>query len=202
MLKACIVILITVMSSPVFGKVNGLNQIATPDIQPPGLLTATLLGQNVELGNPVQTQFDLGITKSLEVAFYQGYSPGATAGNVEVNLIDRKSFLISAGLLGLQTNTKIQPFVEAGYLTGKSFLVGGVQFQNNSVFPVFGVIYQAAPKLQITSDYVGGGCNFSSIGLSYSLTPTLSFSPALFVSNCVPHKLYCFGTISWNIKAW
>jgi len=187
---------------PAFATTKGLNQIVTPDIQPTGVLSISAQAQNAALGNSKQLQLELGITKHFEVAVFQGFEPGKTLVSAEYALIQRPSFLLSAGLLGVQNRLKTQPFVEGGYYRGKGFVIAGIQEQESTLRGVYGVGYWVAPKVLATADYISGPGNFSTAGVTLTLTPNLTFNPAVYISNDSPHRAFGYGVLSWNIKVW
>ena len=54
---------------------KGLSQIVTPDVQPQGDLSLSFQWQGKEIANPYEFQAELGITRSFEVAIFQGVQP-------------------------------------------------------------------------------------------------------------------------------
>lgn len=201
---ACLVVglWLAALCVPVWSTALGLNQISTPDIQPLGVLSVSFQNENPALGNPQQIQLELGITKAFEVAVFQGLSPVKTVLNAEVTLVDKRPFLLSAGLLGTQNATRYQPFLEAGYYPGKAEYIAGIQRQDGLNVGVFGVAYQVLPKVRLAADYISGSSNFATVGFTYQITPNFSFNPALYVSNAEPHRLFCYGVVTWEVKVW
>lgn len=193
---------LTAICLPAGATTKGLNQIVTPDIQPTGVLSISYQLQNSALGNSQQTQYELGLTKRVEVAVFSGYDPGETIYNAEVGLVQQKSFLLSTGLLGVKTRLKSQPFLEGGYYKGKAEYIAGVQQQDANLEGVFGYGYQATPKVQLMFDYITGVQNFATAGATFTLSRTLSFNSAIYVSNQSPHNLYPYGVLTWNITLW
>lgn len=195
-------LLMALVCTPVLATTKGLNQIVTPDIQPQGVLSVSIQGENAALGNSRQLQLELGLTKSFEVAVFRGFSPGETVLGAELGLVQSKSFLLSTGLLGLENNAKSQPFLEGGYYRGKACVIAGVQRQDGSILGVFGACYQATLRVLATADYISGSANFATAGVTITLSPTLTFNPAVYVSNSSPHRAYGYGVLTWNVKAW
>lgn len=190
------------LGAPALATTKGLNQIVTPDIQPLGVLSVSFQDENRAIGNPQQIQLELGLTNSFEVAIFQGLSPVKTILNAEYAIIPNKPFLVSTGLLGTQNADRYQPFLEGGYYTGKAEIIAGIQMQDSSLFGVFGLSYQATPRLLLASDYISGSASFATVGVTYAITPALSFNPALYISNSSPHRAFGYGVLSWNIKVW
>lgn len=199
---AALVMATALSGVPAFATILGLNQIATPDIQPEGVLSVSVQAQNPALGNPRQLQLELGLTKRFGVGAFRGFSPGETAFGAEYGIVQTPSFLLSTGLLGVENKLKMQPFLEGGYYRGKGFLIAGIQEQESTMLGVFGFGYHITPKVQFWADYVGGSGNFATAGLSVELSPNLSFNPAIFISNTSPHRAYGYGAVTWSMKVW
>jgi len=199
---ALAILLAVALSTASYATTKGLNQIVTPDIQPMGVLCTSFQDENAALGNPQQLQLELGLTDSFEVAIFQGFSPEQTVFNAELGLVQKKYFLLSTGLLGAQNKAKYQPFLEGGYYTGKAEIIAGIQRQNGAYLGVFGVSYQALPRLLIAADYISGSSDFATVGVTYAILPNLSFNPALYISNASPHHAFGYGVLSWNVKVW
>jgi len=181
---------------------KGLNQIVTPDIQPLGIFSTSFQVQNAAIGNGEQLQLELGITRSFEVAMFQGFQPGQSVFNWELGFVQSKSLLVSTGMLGIGNGLKPQPFLEAGYYVGRVFGIAGVERQDSVDQAVLGFGYQYTPKALITFDYISGNDNFATAGVTFTLTPNLSFNPALYVTNSSPHRVYPYGVLSWSSKVW
>ena len=174
---------------PALATTKGLNQIVTPDIQPLGELSVSAQGQNSALGNSQQLQMELGVTKSFEVAIFQGFKPEETAVGAELALVQHGPYLLSVGVLGVQNHLKAQPYLEGGYYLGKTELIAGVQKQSGTMLPVFGAAYQLTPTIQPMVDYLGGAQNFATAGVTLTLAPNLTFNPAVYFSNSRPHRI-------------
>ena len=187
---------------PASATIVGLNQIATPEIQPEGMLAVSVQGHNPALGNPWQLQLELGLTKRFEVALFRGFSPGQTVFNAEYAIVQTPSFLLSTGLLGVENKLRTQPFLEGGYYRGKGFVIAGIQEQESAILGVFGFGYHVAPRVQFWADYVSGPGNFATAGVSLDLSPNLVFNPAVYVSNGSPHRAYGYGVLTWSVKVW
>ena len=78
---------------------KGLSQIVTPDLQAEGDFSLSLQFQDRKIGNPFQLQSELGLTNWLEVAVFQGLSPGETIFGAEVGLIQKLPWLVSVGVI-------------------------------------------------------------------------------------------------------
>jgi hypothetical protein len=198
----CGLCMLALASAPAHATTKGLNQIVTPDIQPLGMLSISAQGQNRAIANPEEMQFEIGLTKEFEIAEFQGFSPGESIFAAELGIVQRKSFLLSTGVLGVQKGQKPQPFLEAGYYTGKLGIMAGIQTEGSDGFAILGAEYQLTPKVLLTSDYISGLANFATAGVTIEITPHLSFNPAVYISNSSPHKAFGYGVLTWNIKAW
>ena len=61
-----------------------LSKIVTPDVQPQGDLSLSFQWQGKQIANPYEFQAELGITRSFEVAIFQGTQPFETIFGCEV----------------------------------------------------------------------------------------------------------------------
>ncbi len=197
-----LLLLLTLVCTPAAATTKGLNQIVTPDIQPQGVLSVSLQVQNAAIANPEELQLELGLTKSFEIAAFRGFSPGETILGAELGIVQSKSFLLSAGMLGVERGQKSQPFLEGGYYRGRGFVIAGVQRQSPDCIGIMGAGYQATPRVQAMVDYLGGAANFATAGVTVILTPALSFNPAIYITNPSPHRAYGYGVFTWNVKVW
>jgi len=197
-----IVLVLSICCTRACARITGLNQIPTPDIQPRGLLSINVQGENNALGDSWQLQFEVGLTPSFGVALFEGFSPNESMLNAELGLIKKGSFLLSTGMLGIENRLRPQVFLEGGYYTGKSYLIGGIQKQHPSFLGVFGIAYQAASNILFAADYVGGSDNFATAGVNIALSPTVTFNPVVYISNTTPHRFYGCGVLKWNVKVW
>src|SRR5476649_2031576 len=74
---------------------KGLSQIVTPDIQPEGELSLSAQLQANRIGNPYQLQAELGLTKWLEVAVFQGFSPDEQVLGSQLALVQHGPYLFT-----------------------------------------------------------------------------------------------------------
>lgn len=189
-------------ASPASATTKGLNQIVTPDLQPAGLLSVSFQAEHPAIGNSLQLQLELGITRNLEVALFQGFKPGHFTAGVEYGLMQKPSFLLSTGFLGPWTGDDLQPFVEAGYLREREYFILGVIRVENNDQALLGWAHRLTPRLSLALDYQGGGDNFATAGFTYKFTPTLQLNPALYISNSSPHHMFGYAVLTWNVQAW
>lgn len=203
MLAVLAATVLTLVGIPASATIAGFNQIATPEIQPQGVLSINCQTGNKALENATQLQLELGVTESVGVAVFQTFSPCKTLFNAELALVNRKRFIVSTGLLGTDSGTQYQPFVEGCYSPGKACIIGGIQWQEGACLAVFGFSYQATQRLLLTSDYISGSENYATVGFTYvAITRSLSFNTALHVSNSDPHGAFALTTVTWDIDVW
>ena len=82
---------------------KGLSQIVTPDVQPQGDLSLSFQWQGKEIANPYEFQAELGITRSFEVAIFQGIQPSETIFGCEVALAQKDPWLLTTGFINWST---------------------------------------------------------------------------------------------------
>jgi hypothetical protein len=68
-----LMIVFLVNASSSFATTQGLNQIATPDVQAEGTLALSFDVQDRKIGNPYQVQAEMGLTKWFEIDYFQGF---------------------------------------------------------------------------------------------------------------------------------
>jgi len=206
--------LVLLTISPSFATTKGLNQIVTPDIQPQGALSVSYQQQDPNIANPSELQFELGITKRFEAALFQGLKPGEDILNVEYGIIQDKQFLLSTGFAGYSSRyPHPTPYVEAGYQTGNAYFMAGIEqsqivsggvtgptYNQQQTQAILGAAYHATPRLLVQVDYQAGEANSLTGGFTYTITPTLTFNPAIYYSNSEPHNIYGYSVLSWNIQ--
>ena len=78
-----VALLVTLSAGCALATTKGLNQILTPDIQPAGVLSLSYQGQSSQIGNSEQAQFELGLSKSIEVAVFRGFGYAVLSWNVQ-----------------------------------------------------------------------------------------------------------------------
>lgn len=193
---------------------KGLNQIVTPDIQPEGVLSISAQQEDPTIGNRYQIQLEQGLTRNFEVAYFQGFSPDQEVLNAELGLLQKPPYLLSTGFLGWTSDgIAPQPFLEAGYYKGswetmvgviraesEAPAVGGAQRLQWATEAITGAAYRVSPKLLCQVDYQAGSQNFATAGFTYSLSPTVTFNPAIYVSNSTPRKGYGYAVLTWNVQ--
>lgn len=204
-LCAIFVLFVSLMASscaPAWATITGLNQIPTPDVQPVGLLSVGLQDENRAIQSPRQVQLELGLTDSFAIAVYQGASPVKTVLNAQVSLCRCERFLVSAGVLGTDRSTTYLPFVEAGYDVGDAQFIAGVLRQDAGHVGFLGVSYEVNSRFSVIADYIGESSSFSSVGVVCQITPTLSFNPAIYISNTTLGRCHGYASLTWDVRVW
>lgn len=200
--------------APARATTKGLNQIVTPDIQPAGVLSISAQQEDPTIGNRYQIQLEQGLTPQFELAYFQGFSPDQEVLNAELGLVQKTPYLLSTGFLGWSSNgIAPQPFLEAGYYKGnwetmagviraesQAPAVGGTMRLQWATEAITGAAYRVSPRLLLQVDYQSGSQNFATAGFTYAVTPTLSFNPAIYVSNSTPRKGYGYAVLTWNVQ--
>jgi hypothetical protein len=182
---------------------KGLNQIVTPDIQPEGQLSLSFQAQSRQIANPYELQGELGLTKWLEAALFQGISPQEQIFGTLVGLVEREPFLLSTGFVNWSTKRqKPQPFLEAGYYTEHDKFIGGpIQVEKRTeVMAGWAHDFNATWRVQL--DFQSGADNFSTAGFACNVTERFQFNPAVYVSNDTPHHVYGYVVLTYTVTLW
>lgn len=186
---------------PAVATTKGFNQIVTPDIQPEGVLSLSLQAQHPQIGNRLEVQSELGVTKNFEVALFQGFSPNRQILGAELGLIQHGPYLLSTGFVNKYfQGGRAQPFIEGGYYTKRSKFVGGAIHVPGQTQALLGYAYTVNPKLALSTDYQSGSGNSKTVGFTYNFTPKISLNPALYVTNDRPHHVYGYAVLTFNIE--
>lgn len=182
---------------------KGLNQIVTPDIQPLGIVSLSFQAQHPIIGNSLQAQVEVGLTRNFEIAAFQGFRPSEQVLNAELGLVQKKEFLLSAGVANWNMRgTTAYPYLEAGYYRGPQKLMAGVMQERSQTQAVLGYAYQVSPAILLQLDYQSGRANFATAGFTWNITKTLQLNPALYVANRASHGLYGYAVLTWNVTGW
>lgn len=182
---------------------KGLNQIVTPDIQSLGQLSLSVQYQNPDIGNSLQAQAELGLTKNFEVAAFDGFKPGEKIAAAEFGIVQTKNWLLSTGFLGWSSRGFApQTFLEGGFYSGNLHTMLGVQRTGNQNLLVAGASYQANSKVLLQTDFISGTANYLTFGFTYNITNNLQINPAAYIANGPGHKVLPYVVLSWTITAW
>ena len=185
------------------GTTKGLNQIVTPDLQPAGVLSISGQVQDARIANPAEIQFELGLTRWAEVAFFRGLRPGEEIVGAEVGLWQEGPHLLTAGAVNWSPRGGgVEPVLEYGHYAGRDHLIAGVIRADRRVEGILGWSHQLTDKLQLAADYQSGPGNAVTLGLTLSLTPNLQMNPAVYFANTRPHRAMGYVVVSWNLAIW
>ncbi len=208
-------VLLTLAVGPVGATTKGLNQIVTPDIQPLGVLSVSFQQEDPNIGNRCQVQLELGITKRFELAYFHGVSPPEDFLNAEYGIVQDRHFLLSTGFANYtDRGSSPQPYLEAGYLRGNTYLMAGATYvtvqgvgvggsvrNSHQSQTILGAAYRVVPRLLLQLDYQGGSGNFATAGFTYNITPTLQLNPSLYFANASGHAVYGYAVLTYNIQS-
>ncbi len=190
-------------SPQVNATAKSLNQIFTPDLQPAGLLSISPLVEDSRIANSEELQFDLGVTRWAEVAFYHGLRPREEIGSVEFGLLNKGPHLLTVGAVNWSSRGGgVQPLLEYGYYREKDqFIIGGIHAARRNEL-VLGYTHQLTDRLQLAFDYQSGPGNSATAGFTYNLTPTLQINPAVYFTNTRPQRALGYLLLTWNLPLW
>jgi hypothetical protein len=182
---------------------KGLSQIVTPDIQPEGQLSLSFQLQSEQIANPYEFQAELGFTRWLEAAVFQGVKPNEQIFATLLSLVQHEPYLLSTGFINWSTRgQKPQPFLEAGYyLEHDKFIGGPIQVDRKTEF-MAGWAHDFNPTWRIQLDFQTGSDNFSTAGFTYTLTESFQFNPAIYVSNQSPPHVYGYVVFTFTLPLW
>ena len=200
---AVAVLTFVILPEPAAATTKGLSQIVTPDIQPEGQLSLSFQAQSREIANPYELQGELGLTKWLEAALFQGVSPQEQIFGTLVGLVERGPFLLSTGFINWSTKgQKPEPFLEAGYYTEHDKFMGGpIQVEERTeVMAGWAHDFNATWRVQL--DFQSGADNFSTAGFTCNVTERFQFNPAIYVSNDNPHRVYGYVVLTYTLPLW
>ena len=189
--------------APARATIVGLNQIATPEIQPVGVLSLSAQAQHAAIGNSQEIQFELGLTPRFEIAWFEGLKPAEGYFSTEFNLVKEGPQLLTVGAINWSTHgDHPQPCVEYGYYTANDRCVAGVIYANHEAELLLGYKHQFSDKIQVAADFQSGSANSTTLGVVYNFTPEVSINPAIYWTNSHPHHLFGYVVLSWNLTLW
>ncbi len=183
------------------GTISGLNQIITPEVQPPGTLSLGWQEQNRGIGTQGQAQIEAGIIQRLGVAYYHSFSPRTDYLGAEIGLLQSDPFHVSAGFgVGSRSAGVPQAFLIAGHYSGLTIPLAGLQRSGGKTEGIFGWILPLAPTAQIQLDYASGRENAFTVGTAWTMLSHLQVNPALFRLNDPPHRWVGRLVVSWTVQ--
>jgi hypothetical protein len=199
---AMIAILVSTPSA--FATTQGLNQIATPDVQPEGTLALSFNLQDQKIGNQYQLQAEIGLAKWLEIDIFQGFKPNDTIIETEVGLLSKQPYLFSIGFLNWSPHNRVapQPFAIAGYYYGRHQFVAGVTHSDFRNEALLGYAYDFNQTWRLQVDWQSGSGNSSTIGIVWSVSSDFQASSAIFVTNNSPHEVFGYVSFTYTFHVW
>jgi hypothetical protein len=205
---ACLAVIgiVLLFSASARATTKGLSQIVTPDVQPEGQLSVSFQAQDRRIGNPFELQAELGLTKWAEVAVFQGLSPSEQIFGVELGLVQRQPWLVSAGFANWSTRGGgPQPFVETGYYTEHHKFIVGAAYVSPRTEAILGWAYDFNKTWRFQLDFQSGSGNSFTAGVTWNVTDNFQINPALYFTNDRPHHVlgYIVGTYTfplWRTK--
>jgi hypothetical protein len=203
---AIIVLMIAVLVSvpSAFGTTQGLNQIATPDVQMEGTLALSFSVEDPKIGNQYQLQAEMGLTKWFEIDIFQDFDPNATIIETEVGLLSKQPYLFSIGFLNwsLHNHVAPQPFAVAGYYSGRHQFVAGATHADFRNEALLGYAYDFNETWRLQVDWQSGSGNSSTIGIVCNITRDFQASSAVFVANDSPHEVLGYVSFTYTFHVW
>jgi len=205
-LVTIIVVMIAVLpgASSSLATTQGLNQIATPDVQAKGTLAFSLDLQDRKIGNPYQVQAEMGLTKLLEIDIFQGFKPNDSVIETEIGLLSKEPFLFSIGFLNWSPHRHAdpQPFAVAGYYYGRHEFVAGATHADFRNEALLGYAYDFNETWRLQVDWQSGSGNASTIGIVCNLTRDFQVSSAIFLTNDSPHEVLGYVSLTYTFHLW
>jgi hypothetical protein len=178
---------------------KGLSQIVTPDIQPEGDLSLSFQWQAKQIGNPYEFQGELGLTKFLEVAVFQGIEPVETIFATQVAIVQKDPYLLSTGFVNWSTKGEPpQPFLLSGYYTEHHKLIAGIQAVHNQIEAVLGYAYDLNKQYRLQVDFQSGKANFFTLGGTWTPNDFFQVNPAIYFSNEKPSNVSGYIVFSFT----
>ena len=182
---------------------KGLNQIVTPDIQTAGMLSVSAQVQDSRIGNSQQLQFELGLTRWVEISLFQGFRPSEEVFGAELGLVQQGPHLLTVGAVNWSSRGGgAQPILEYGYYATNDHFIAGAIHAGRRTEAVLGYSHQLTDKLLLAVDYQSGPGNAVSLGFTYDLTPDLQLNPAVYFANTNPHRALAYVVLTWNLPLW
>jgi hypothetical protein len=193
----------TIPMSSALATTKGLSQIVTPDVQPQGDLSLSFQWQGKEIANPYEFQAEIGITKWLEVAVFQGIKPYDTIFGCEVALAQKDPWLLTTGFVNWSTRGEApQPLLEAGYYTEHHKLIAGSLIVHGHPEAVLGYVYDYDKHWRFQVDYQSGKENFFTAGFTWSLNDEFQINPAIYFSNDHADNVSGYVAFTYTLHVW
>jgi hypothetical protein len=182
---------------------KGLSQIVTPDLQPEGELSLSFQAQAREISNPYQLQAELGLTKWLEVAVFQGLSPDEQIFGTQIALVQRGPYLLTTGFINWSTHGSApQPLLEGGYYTEHDkFIAGAIRVSDRNE-ALLGWAHDFNHTWRFQLDYQSGSDNYSTAGVTCNVTDAFQLNPAIYIANDHSHSVVGYVVFTYTVRVW
>jgi len=188
---------------PALATTKGLSQIVTPDLQPEGELSLSFQAQARRISNPYQLQAELGLTKWIEAAVFQGLSPNEQIFATQLALVQHGPYLLTTGFINWSTRGGgAQPLLEGGYYTEHDKFMAGVVRVKDHDEALLGWAHDFNPTWRFQLDYQSGSENYFTAGFTCNVTDKFQFNPALFVANDRSHSVVAYIVFTYTVRLW
>jgi hypothetical protein len=189
--------------APAEATTKGLSQIVTPDLQPVGQLSLSFQAQARRIGNPYELQAELGLSRWIEVAAFQGFSPDEQVLGSEIALVDHGPYLLTTGFINWSTDgVSPQPLLEGGYYTEHDKWMAGTLRVGNRDEALLGWAHDFNPTWRFQLDYQSGRENYFTVGCTWNVTHAFQVNPALYVANDPSHALVGYLVVTYTLPLW
>jgi len=201
---AIIVVIILLDACSSFASIQGLNQIATPDLPSEGDFSLSLQAQDQKLGNPYQAQAEMGLTKWLEIAIFKGFEPNELIFGAEIGLLMKEPYLLSIGFSNWSPHSHVdpQPYIEVGYWGEHHKFAAGVAHADFRNEAILGYAYDFNETWRVQVDFQSGSGNSSTIGFVWSINEDIQVNPAIYVTNDSPHEVLGYVSFTYSFNLW
>jgi hypothetical protein len=191
---------LSLLSAEATATTKGLSQIVTPDVQPEGELSLSFQAQASRIGNPYQLQAELGLTKWLEVAVFEGLSPDEQVLGTQIALLQRETWLLTTGFINWSTRgASPQPFLEAGYYTEHDkFMAGPIRIGDRTEI-LLGWAHDFNSRWRVQFDYESGADNYFTAGFTCNVTARWQVNPAIYISNDRAHTKVGYFVLTYTL---
>jgi hypothetical protein len=189
------------MTEPANATTKGLSQIVTPDLQPVGELSLSFQAQARRISNPYELQAELGITRWLETAVFQGLSPSEQILSAQLALLQRGPYLLTTGFLNWSTlGSAPQPLLEGGYYTEHDKFMAGALRVSDRNEAVLGWAHDFNSTWRFQLDYQSGRENYFTVGFTCNVTEAFQFNPALYIANDRLHSAVGYIVFTYTVR--
>lgn len=189
--------------APAAATTKGLSQIVTPDLQPEGDLSLSFQAQARSIANPYQLQAELGLTKWLEAAVFQGLSPNEQILGTQIALVQQQPYLLTTGFINWSSRGgSPQPLLEGGYYTEHDKFMAGVIRVRDRNEALLGWAHDFNSTWRFQLDYQSGSDNYFTVGFTCNLTDSFQFNPAVYFANDRSHSAVGYVVFTYTFKIW